>query len=351
MLVGYLSEAGYDAVAIDCYGDSDTREMALDYCFVPGLALADIQEPVLAMKNRHGLNHAIYGSGFESNLPSLNFLQGQFTLLGNAANRFARVQDKKCFFQRLDDLGIAHPAVSFSPPVSEGHWLVKPPAGEGGLGIHRYRPDSLVGVESSYWQHYIDGMAMSVLFVATQGGVAIVGYQRQLLCTNNSSQPFLFAGALSWPELPGPVRSIVAGWALKLAQCYRLRGLNSLDFILLDGRCYALEVNARPPASLQLYGADIIEAHIKAVLRGTVVETVRPEHLSAYKILYAEREILIDEKITWPRWTADRPGPGSRIGQGEPICSIIARAKNRQQLMDRLRNKQQVVEKLLNTGS
>lgn len=350
MLARCLADTGRDVIAIDCYGDADTREIAQDHYRVSSLALADILRAVMALKKRHDLHYVIYGSGFEKHLHSLAFLQTQFRLLGNSLSVFSAVQDKRHFFHQLDELAIEYPPVSFDPPASGEHWLAKPLAGEGGLDIRPYRPGSIAGVESMYWQHYIDGMAMSVLFVAVKDRVAIVGFQRQLF-RRDPLHPFLFAGVVSCQDLPAAPRSLLAGWTGKIAQRFGLQGLNSLDFILRKGRCYVLELNARPPASLQLYGAGIIGTHLAAVLAGEINTIQSPVDCSAYRIIYAEKEILIGAEIDWPSWSADRPMPGSRIGQGEPVCSIIARAKIRSRLMDRLRSQRQVIEKILYTGS
>jgi predicted ATP-grasp superfamily ATP-dependent carboligase len=40
-------------------------------------------------------------------------------------------------------------------------------------------------------------------------------------------------------------------------------------------------------------------------------------------VLYAPHSITI-ARYDWPDWCRDRPAPGTRIGAGEPICSVYA---------------------------
>ncbi|WP_305907583.1 ATP-grasp domain-containing protein [Methylomarinum sp. Ch1-1] len=346
MLVQLLSAAGHHVAAIDCFGDDDTRQWAFDYSQAAGLALADIEQPVLQMKRRQRIDHVIYGSGFEKHLDSVAFLQQHFNVLGNSPAVFAAVQDKPSFFQRLDRLGINHPAASYTPPGDEQSWLEKPLRGEGGLGIRRYRPQLGPPDAAVFWQCYIDGEPMSVLFIAVRERVNIIGYQRQLL-TEQEDSAFLFAGVVSEPDLPGPVKAMLTDWVSRLSRELGLRGLNSLDFILQGRDCYVLEVNARPPASLQLYGVYAIAAHMQAVSSGSFVSALDANAYRAYKIVYAAKETRIAGSVDWPPWVVDRPRQGSIIGQGGPVCSIIARGKTHQQLMNRLQRKQQTLEKIL----
>ncbi len=350
MLAAYLSEAGYRVVTVDCFADGDTRRIAHDWCRVSGLALPEIERPVQALIRRHRLRYVVYGSGFERYPDSLSFLQGRLQVLGNSAEYFAAVQDKRLLFARLDALGIEHPPVAFAPPDDGEAWLSKPLVGEGGLGISRYRRGERATGEGFFWQRYIDGEPQSVLFLAAEKRAAVVGYQHQLAGIDDPPREFLFGGVISYPDVPASVQATVARWLTDLVGHFHLRGLNGLDFIVKNGRCYLLEINARPPASLQLYGKDAIDGHLGAVRSGVLRSVTRSSDWAAYLILYAEREISIGSGIDWPQWAADRPVAGTAIGQGEPICSIIARAKNRRQLTESLQRMRHEIEFTLQTG-
>ena len=41
-------------------------------------------------------------------------------------------------------------------------------------------------------------------------------------------------------------------------------------------------------------------------------------------IVYADRDLVVPAWPSWPRWTADLPEPGTPIGAGEPVCTVLA---------------------------
>lgn len=349
MLTRYLSDLGYGVVAVDCFGDCDTRQMALDFRLVDNLGLASVGLALAELTGRHELRAVIYGSGFEGCSDTLHALQTEWPIWGNPPACFDAVQNKVDFFLRLNKLQIEYPPVSFVRPNECRQWLQKPLRGEGGLGVRRYNMDAVSDGRDVYWQRYVAGETLSVLFVAADDDVEIIGYQQQL-SVDHSEQEFLFAGVISKPNLPVALRKRVEQWVLDLARCFRLQGLNGLDFIHDHGRCYVLEINARPPASLQLYGAEVLDKHIQAVVEGRLGNGEHHDEWAAYKIVYARRGTVIVSAEDWPEWVVDRPFSGSVIGRGEPVCSIIARAKSRWQLLASLQHKQLQIEQLLATG-
>src|SRR5438067_1618872 len=48
------------------------------------------------------------------------------------------------------------------------------------------------------------------------------------------------------------------------------------------------------------------------------------ERPRASAIVYAERDIAAFPTLDWPHWAADRPGIGSRIARGGPLCTVFA---------------------------
>ena len=345
MLAQFLRNAGFDVVVIDCFADLDIRELACDFIQVPSLALENIKNPLRTLRSRHQLAYAIYGSGFEKHSDSVQFLESCLTVLGNCSVTFRAIQGKAGFFAQLDKLSIVYPEVSFQPPLDQSVWLRKPLQGEGGMGVRRYSAKQN-DVKQAYWQRYIDGEPLSVLFVAGKGKVSIVGFQRQLM-SGSPNREFLFSGVISQPDLPVDSRSLVIDWVTKLSACYQLTGLNSLDFIFRGQQCYVLEINARPTASLQLYDTSVITAHINACLGEWDEITYNSAFFQAYKIVYAKFDLVNRPCIDWPDWVMDRPVAGSIIAKGEPICSIVARAETSRQVMDFLHFKEQTIEHFL----
>lgn len=348
MLVQMCVDSGYDVVAIDCFADSDTRQMAKKTYQVASLAWNDVSAAVAAVREMYGLTEVIYGSGLETYPETLSCLEKDWRIIGNSAATFQRVQDKRDFFAKLDALSIPHPPVAFTKPDDSFDWLLKPWRGEGGLGIGRDNGGDFA--EGYYWQRYIEGRSMSVLFAASRDGVELIGFNEQWTVESTSGQSFLFAGIASHAKLTLSIQAEIADYVAKLADAYPLRGLNCVDFILQGSAIYILEVNARISASAQLYGKSLLLKHLQACqnrLDDSVELSTVP---SAYQIVYADKKVMIPARLEWPAWAVDRPNPGAIVATGEPICSIIASGKNSGQVLDNLHRQQCILANLLETG-
>ncbi len=350
MLARLAVDAGYAPVVVDCYADADTRLLAVDIAKVASLQLADVQSSLDALRARHGLTHVVYGSGFELCTDTLEYLLRDWVVLGNSAAVFRRLQHKSEFFDRLAALSIAHPETVFAPPIADGAWLVKPLRGEGGIGIRRYRADCEAGIDACCWQRFLPGQSLSALFVAGEGCVEVLGFNRQTTLALDEDRICVFAGVDSHADVSAAHRDAVAGWLRKLVDFYRLRGLGSLDFIVAGGHCYLLEINARIPASAQLYGPDVLAIHIQACLGRRELLKLKPALPAGYRVIYADRDLTIPDTVDWPEWVSDRPDGGAIIGKGQPICSIIADGKSRGQALRQLGLRRNIVENILNTG-
>ncbi|AMK78612.1 putative ATP-grasp superfamily ATP-dependent carboligase [Methylomonas methanica] len=347
MLVQMCVDSGCEVVAIDCFADSDTRQMAKQSCQVASLALDDIRTVVAGVRKMYGLTELIYGSGLEMYPETLVYLEKDWRIIGNSAATFQRVQDKRDFFARLDSLSIRRPLLVFTKPEDSVDWLLKPWRGEGGLGIrHRNSGD----VADGYWQRYVEGRSLSVLFAASRDEVELIGFNEQWVDDCYSEHPFMFGGIASHAEVPVAIQTEIADCLGRLAKAYQLRGLNSLDFMLQDGNYYVLEINARISASAQLYGKSLLLKHLQACrnrLDDSVELSTEP---SAYQIVYAQKKVTISDRLEWPAWAVDRPNPGAIVATGEPICSIIATGKNSGQVLDNLHRQQRILANLLETG-
>ncbi|WP_077034776.1 ATP-grasp domain-containing protein [Pelomonas sp. KK5] len=297
---------GYEALALDQFGDLDTRRVAawrpLD------------REHLLAALGEGGAIGWIAGSGFEAEPELLAEGAALLPLLGTAPGEVAKLRDAQVFFATLDRLGIPHPPWSREPRPG---WLLKDGGGCGGWHIRVAEAGETAPSPRHYFQQRIEaGLPMSATFVANGSAARVLGFNEQL------SRPFGFLGIVGPVPLPPVPRAEIDGIVQSLAAAFRLRGLCSLDFIRTsESTCTVLEVNARPPASLALYpGA--LRWHLRACLDGELPPAPAPDRVRGLEIVFARQAVTVGD-LAGDR-VHDLPQPGSRFAAGEPVCSVSA---------------------------
>jgi methenyltetrahydromethanopterin cyclohydrolase len=300
MLAHAAWRKGLNVVVIDCFSDVDTFRYAKKVVRVESLSIENIR---VALEQLIGfeITGVIYGSGFENRVESLYFLESRFEILGNSPAIFERVQNKQEFFVALDFLDIPYPETHFTFPTKQKNWLTKPLKGHGGVGINSQKNDI-------YWQRFCEGKSGSVLFSDTK----IIGFNTQW-----ADSDFLFAGIINHSDLSNTQKNQLQIWVQKLVFYFDLRGLNSLDFIHTETEIFILEINPRPPASMQLYDTPFF---------------------SAYEILYAPHTLIIPKNFNWSENCQDLPHSGVIIPKNSPICSMIVRVMQPESALKILKN-------------
>jgi predicted ATP-grasp superfamily ATP-dependent carboligase len=182
--------------------------------------------------------------------------------------------------------------------------------------------------------------------------VQILGIN-QLFARAPEQGDFNYAGALSHFNPGQAVITQMQSVALKLTKALQLRGANGIDFVLADGRPQFLELNARPPATLELYeqqhhfgGVSLHIAACEGVLKRPPVNA----RVRGYHIFYAPHDLTIGQ-IDWPVWCADLPPAGSSIQQGSPVCGFHASGINGTKVLERLRNRKGQIERLITSST
>ncbi len=349
MLAQAAKNAGLKPLVIDLLADLDTCADAEELVKVQSLAGEGLTGAVDFFIDRYAVTHAVYGSGFECYPESLYYLDDRLTVLGNSPDIFARTQSKPDFFAVLSRLGIPYPEVSFDLPPHADKWLVKPLQGQGGAGIKHAGYGS--ADSSVYWQKYQPGTPQSVLFLADGQAVRVIGFNTQWPVQTGAEDVFIFSGIINRSALPATHKAQITGWLAKLVREFGLNGLNSLDFIADGDGLYVLEINPRPPASMQLYDDRLLMAHILAG-QGELTDGFNGQHgVTAYQIIYAERDAIIPDAFEWPEGCVDLPAPGVICRKGQPICSIIASQNTPHAVFKQLQSTQQQIFNQLNRGS
>ncbi len=347
MLLQAASDQGYKAVAIDCFADVDSRQLATELVKVDSLCVTEVKKALIALQQTHLIHIVIYGSGLESEPETLQYLQQHYHLLGNSFEIVSYLLNKPEFFAFLKKQHIFYPETVFDSPEATDGWLMKPYAAEGGIGIQW--AENASSQSGHYWQQYCAGDSCSVLFLANGREFQIIGFHKQLL-SRRGKNAFIFSGLINQFPLQSWLQPQIADYLGKLLSEYPLKGLNSLDFIVKHQRCYVLEVNPRPSASLALYDSSLVRSHIASCQsEGSLDSIAKINSFKAYQIIFADNRIIIPLKFPWPQWVSDRPQAASIINTDEPICSIIACGKTEQQVMYLLKARAQQLLKLIHS--
>jgi len=331
-------QAGWQVIALDLFGDADTRRSSRRWHRIGDPGSCAIEPALL----RHALQGAaresgaigwIAGSGFEATPELLETPVPGLPLLGMAGAALRRVREPSSFFPLLDRLRLRHPEVTLQPPRSSQGWLAKSAAGSGGWHI---RPAGEVdgGSDSGqpmYWQRVQPGEPMSALFLADGARARIVALNR-LLVRPLGSLPYVYAGALS-PVADEALSDALEQALAALVPALGLRGLASLDFIERAGQAWLLEINARPCATMALHdGAwpgGLLRAHVDA-LRGELPDgpPAQPTGVRGCLTIFAEAEcrvgLSLAAQLAQSAQCHDVPAPGMRFGRGEPVCTVSA---------------------------
>ncbi|EGV33357.1 ATP-grasp fold domain protein, DUF201-type [Thiorhodococcus drewsii AZ1] len=327
--------AGYWVRLIDAFADEDSRACA--ECIQVPMKGHGLDADAVRCELERILSHAsgrpdlVYGAGLEPSADLLEWLESRVTLLGNDSTVLRLLADPNAWFARLDRLGIHYPEVRFDPPEQDAGWLLKEPASSGGLGVRRWRSDLSRPEGAHYFQRLLDGVPMSLLFIADGKRSIPIGYSRLANAADAMDGPFFYAGARSLDAAEVARCRAIETYARALVADLGLRGINGLDFILHRGRVQLLELNPRPTATLALHPSPLAEGWIACHVRacqGLLPDLAphAPSHASAHRILYAERDLSVPAGLSWPDWVRDRPWPGTWIPRGAPLCSLYAEA-------------------------
>ena len=193
------ARAGYAPLAIDVFGDDDTKEASLatvklDGGLADGFTPGKLVRAVETLVGAHRPAGLVYGAGFEHLPESLAAISGFTRVFGNSAATLRAAKDPLALAQLCEANGVRHPRIAFSPPDQPELWLVKKRGGAGGAHIAAARRGMPVSADC-YYQRRIAGTSVSALFVAGGGQADIIGLSMQWTAPTPAS-PFRYGGAV-----------------------------------------------------------------------------------------------------------------------------------------------------------
>lgn len=108
-----------------------------------------------------------------------------------------------------------------------------------------------------------------------------------------------------------------------------LRGVFGLDFVLApDGGVWLVDINPRPPATLDLCAdpAALLRIHLGSTAPTVPAYADVPQAHRAQLVVYAGNDWHVPDAMRWPPATSDRPAAGEIIARDAPLCTLRADA-------------------------
>jgi len=331
------ARAGYEVVAVDGFGDLDLRARAHSVHVARSGGRFSVRAAVAAAR---GLDADVvcYVGSFENHARAVGALAAGRVLWGNRPAVLAAVRDPVRLARALRARGLPTPAVRVTAPRAgtARRWLVKPRASGGGSGVAPWRGGPLP--RGSYVQQRVTGVPGSIVFAADGQSAVPLGVSRALAGDarfGDVAGGFRYCGSM----LVGPEEPLF-GRACRLAAtvtaAFGLVGVNGIDFVARRAVPYAVEVNPRYCASMELVerarGISIFDVHARACAGELPdLEHTRPAADVVGKAIVYAREDVVPEGTA--RWLADDdvrdvPAPGEGIARGHPICTVFARGRS-----------------------
>ena len=382
-------KAGYQVYAADYFGDQDLKRVChesrsiikqrpsgncgqLSSDFNPEALLQLARE--LLKKNE--IDAALLSSGLDDSLDVLFELNDLIPILGNHPNVIKKTRDKMKFFQELKRLGIPHPETVIAEDYEEARKkskdtgypvLVKPSRGFGGAGIRKAQnhkelkqafQDASLFDEKVLIQKHISGTPASASLISSTNRAITLTLNEQLLGVNEVSQeePFGYCGNVVPLVATRAVTDKCKDIAERIAMHFGLVGSNGVDLVISkEGIPYVVEVNPRFQGTLEcvqrVLGINIVEAHVKACLEGILPTIVKkPQVFCVRLILFAPQRSIIPDLTTFKE-VRDIPLPRVIVEKGEPVCSIVVEAADRNSSLRKARIIAELIRKSLQPQS
>jgi len=320
--------AGYAPLAIDVFGDDDTRALSrgsitLDGGLADGVRRAPVINAVRDFVRLYDAIGVVYGSGFEHQPEMVAELAGVARVYGVGSLNLARAKDPRAVARTCASAQVAHPDIVFEAPDDLAGWLTKSQGGAGGAHVRVATRESVSAGE--YFQRRVEGRNVSALFVADGELAAIVGLSEQWTSPASRS-PFRYGGAVGPIEVDALRAAEIERTVVVITREFGVVGLASVDFVVSDDAAWLIDINPRPGATLDVFDCDedpLLARHIEAC-DGRATSPAARSIGKAAQVVYARADLSCPPRLEWPDWVADRPPGETRIAAGDPVCTVEA---------------------------
>ncbi|MBA7657992.1 hypothetical protein ES703_65936 [subsurface metagenome] len=191
-------------------------------------------------------------------------------------------------------------------------------------------------------QEYIEGIPVSCTVVSNGKECEIISINRQIIGEKflNAPKDFMYCGNIVPAGLSEDEEKIIAEMSIYLTIELGLKGINGFDFVLKDQYPYLMECNPRIPGSIRasesVLNLNLLDLHIKSFIPNewekikNLLKSREIKTVATKLIFFAPKEIdkNIVPKINNLKFIHDKSEPIKNILKGEPLCTILYKAKN-----------------------
>lgn len=340
------ARAGYEVVAVDGFGDLDLQACATEVHVVRVDGRFSARAAAAAAQDV-SCEAVTYEASFENHPGAVRALAANRVLWGNPPAVLARARDPRRLARVVGAAGLPGPRVRFTRPGPGARrgWLVKPLRSGGGDGVAVWRRGAPVP-RGSYLQERIAGVTGSIVFAADGRRAVPLGLSRILAGeTAFGADRFRYCGSILGsagdPQFRADERLLDRATLLaqSVTRAFGLVGVNGVDFVARGGLPYAIELNPRYTAAMELveraYGLSLFDLHVRAC-RGALpafdlagARRGTPQAVGK-AIVYARRPTALGDTRSWllDPDVRDISPPGTRFAPREPICTVFARGRD-----------------------
>ncbi len=328
--------AGFRVLALDAFCDVDTQKLAFETYQISagdnGFNAAELLKILDELKEKVDLSEFsgfCYGAGFEAQPQLLLEVEKRLPVLGNHAETLRHCKNPQFFLELCNAFEMRVPKTTFKRPSRTLGWVSKQLGASGGAHIKPLLPLDLPNPTPVYYQQITEGTPISCLFLADGVHAEVIGFSEQW-CAPTTISPYRYGGAVSHASLSQNCKKTITEFIRGISFKLGLRGINSVDFLVDGDDIFALEINPRLSATLDLYTAkhgNFFASHIEACQVQLRDWPSASGNSHAHQIIYAKQVTKVPRNVDWPNWVCDIPQPNSTIAAGAPICTVTAEAR------------------------
>lgn len=358
--------AGFQPYAIDLFADRDLAAVC------PAVKIARYPEDFVAALAEAPPARWMYTGGLENYPRLIDELARIRPLVGNAGAAVRAVRDPVRLGKVVREVGLSWGEILLeggSAAGGEKKWLLKALRSSGGLGVSLATAGMMREVpRGCYLQRYVEGEAVSAVFVGAGGGAALLGVSRQWTGRDfGMEREFLYVGNMGPLILDANETERLQVLGTALAKEFRLIGLFNVDLVRNDQGLWPLEVNPRYSASVEVFEGSwewtSVAMHVEACESNALpnLEMTGAKVFCGKAVVYAERDGFVPASLEaiareW-NGNGDRPGltdlprTGDAIEAGQPVVTVIAEAGTMSGVEGELRRRVEIVRRSLSTAS